>query len=166
MSIRTLALALSLLAAGGAPAAPAATPRAPETIVRALYAREATPTHVRRIFAADLAEAYRKDTSHPDEVGEIDFDWRYGAQDVKITHLKIYRAPPPPSVVGAAASEPPMTVGASFENFAKPYIVFYRFCRTADQAWRIADVSNNGPDERDPWSLRKLLHLDPDKVRC
>lgn len=175
MSVRTLiAVAASLDVAASA------APSDPLVIVNSLYLRKAPPSHVERLFAADLAYAYRKDTGNPNEVGAIDFDWRYDAQDVKISDLKIFWAPPPeasgppPAMTpaqgrGRDAALPPVetpapkAVEASFRNFGKPYAVFYSFCRTARGELRIADVWSQG---RDGWSLRRMLKLDPLRVRC
>lgn len=164
------------LAAG---ATPAPAPSDPLVIVNSLYLRKAPPPHVERLFAADLAAAYRRDTGRPGEVGAIDFDWRYDAQDVKITDLKVFWAPPPADSVpppvttapgkGRGAVLPPVeapvpkAVEASFRNFGEPHAVFYGFCRTARGELRIADVWSPG---RNGWSLRRMLKLDPSRVRC
>ena len=89
MSIRIVIAAI--LAAGAAASNPAAAAGKASLLstVKSLYARKATPTRVRGLFAADLAEAYEKDIGNPGEVGAIDFDWRYGAQDFRITRLHI-----------------------------------------------------------------------------
>lgn len=72
---------IALLAAGAALQGTSTAPPPAVALVRSLYRHEAPPEHVGRFFARDLATAYRKDTGKPGEVGEIDFDWRYGAQD-------------------------------------------------------------------------------------
>lgn len=140
--------------------ASAATP-AEVHLVERLYAREALPPKMGLLFAHDLAAAYRKDTGVPGEVGVIDFDWRYGAQDFQITGLKVEAAP-------LAPGQAPMTdvglVRARFKNFGKPGEVFYRLCLRPGVGWRIADVYSK--DASDPWDLRDMLKLDPDKVRC
>lgn len=181
MSVRTvIAFAALLGTAAGALSAPAATPSEPLVIVNSLYVRKAAPSHVERLFAADLAAAYRKDTSDPNEVGAIDFDWRYDAQDVKITDLKVFWAPPPEmsgpppmmtpgpgkgrgAVLPPVETPAPKAVEASFKNFGKPHAVFYSFCRTARGELRIADVYSPG---RNGWSLRRMLKLDPERVLC
>jgi hypothetical protein len=141
----------------GAPSAP------PEAValVRRLYAHEHTPTYVAGLFARDLARAYRQDTSHPGDVGEIDFDWRFGAQDFQITELKIE---PAPLQRGAMPMADRGEVRATFRNFGKPYEVLYRVCRAQSGAWRIADVSSDTGDDK--WDLRAMLKLDRERVRC
>jgi hypothetical protein len=164
MSIRiamaAIIVAVAVSAAAETPA-PLGAPPAAVQVVRRLYAHKLTPTHVTGVFARDLARAYRKDISHSGEVGEIDFDWRYGAQDFEITELKVEATRLKP---GAMPMADRGEVRATFKNFGKPYEVLYRVCRSAEGGWRIADVSSVG--DADKWDLRQLLHLDPDKVRC
>jgi hypothetical protein len=138
----------------------AASRVSPAVLVRRLYAHVAPPSRVERIFAADLAEAYGRDTGRPGEVGAIDFDWRYGAQDFKISSLKVLELPEPPVIVGAPHV---YWVAARFKNFGKPIEVDYRVCRNAAGAWRIADVKS---DEADRWDLRDILKLPVQPVHC
>lgn len=181
MSAPTAAVLVTLGLAGAAVAAPVAGADAPLVIVNSLYVLKAAPSHVERLFAADLAAAYRKDTGRRGEVGAIDFDWRYDAQDVKITDLKVFWAPPPADTQTPTApwptpqahalapalppveTPPPKAVEAAFRNFGRPHAVFYNFCRTPRGELRIADVYTTG---RDGWSLRRMLKLDPRRVRC
>lgn len=183
MPARTVAVLVTLGLIGGAVAASAsaAGPNAPLVIVNSLYVHKAPPPHVERLFAADLAAAYRKDTGRRGEVGAIDFDWRYDAQDAKITDLKVFWASPPADTPASTAPWPtpqahalapalppvetpaPKAVEAAFRNFGKPHAVFYSFCRDARGEQRIADVYTTG---RDRWSLRRMLKLDPQRVRC
>jgi hypothetical protein len=140
----------------------AAGVRPPAALVRRLYAHKLLPDHVDRQFAHDLARAYHRDTSHPGEVGAIDFDWRYGAQDFQITDLAIVRVPRP-------AGQPPKVdlarVNVSFRNFGKPGLVTYRLCRSPVRGWRIADVSEAGSGA-DAWDLRRMLKLRAAPVDC
>lgn len=156
MSVQAVVVGLAVALQGAA----AATPDQVHMIER-LYARESVPSHVGYLFARDLARAYHKDTSIPGEVGEIDFDWRYGAQDFQITDLKI-------EAVHLKPGQMPMAdrglVRATFKNMGKPGEVIYRLCLRPGVGWRIADVSSK--DAPDPWDLRQMLKLDPDKVRC
>jgi hypothetical protein len=163
MSVSITIAAIFALAAAEAPqplGAPSAPPEAVR-LVKSLYAHERTPTHVAGVFARDLASAYRTDISHPGEVGEVDFDWRYGAQDVQITELKIEAARLKP---GAMPMADRGEVRATFKHIGEPNEVLYRVCRAQRGAWRIADVSSNSGDDK--WDLRQLLKLDPERVRC
>ena len=137
-------------------------PPAAVQVVRRLYAHKLTPTHVAGVFARDLARAYRKDIGHPGEVGEIDFDWRYGAQDFEITELKVEA-----THLDAAGAMPMADRGevrATFKNFGKPYEVLYRVCRSARAGGGSPTCRQSAGTAK--WDLRQMLHLDPDKVRC
>ncbi len=151
MNLRT-AMFLTFLAAMPA-AATAAVPAHQQALalVQSLYHGERTPERVETFFAADLAKAYRKDGSNPDEVGAIDFDWRYGAQDTEITGLAFSQMEGPKAA----------TVTVRFKNFGKPGVVVYELCH-ATRGWRIADVHKSGEDA---WDLRVLLKL-PKEVKC
>ena len=106
---------------------------------------------MRRFFTRDLAQALIKD-SHSDGVGVAnDSDYRYDAQDMKITglHLEDYAD-------GAGTS----VIRAHFNNFGKPDVVTYNLCLHGPNDWRISDVG------MDKDSLRKLLGLTPvDKMK-
>jgi hypothetical protein len=153
MFILTLALMMAVSLGAGV-AASAAPTEAPVAIVQGLYAHEAQPVRVEPLFASDLARAYR-------QAGAIGFDWRYGARAVKITGLNVYTLPSPPVGAGQA---PETIVAVDFHNLGQPRRVFYRFCRTARQQWRIADVQSR--DAPVAWSLRQMLRLDLERVRC
>jgi hypothetical protein len=169
MSVRIIIAAI--FAAGAASAAPATpqpmgaatAPPSAVRLVKGLYAHEAAPTRVAGVFARDLARAFRKDISHKGEVGEIDFDWRYGAQDEEITELKVEAVRLKP---GAMPMADRGEVRATFKNFGRPHEVLYRVCKSPEGGWRISDVSSVGEKADDTWDLRQLLKLDPDKVRC
>ena len=140
------ALAIAVLAA--LVFTPAVALDDPDQLVRALYRPEAAPStrpELNRYFDPDLAGALWKD-SQGEEVGAVDFDFRYDAQDVAITGLaftKTHRN-------GEA------TVTASFANFGKPVRVVYRMC-VRRTGWKITDVSAGDG----VWSLRRMLRLGP-----
>ncbi len=121
-------------------------------LVRSLYRTEAPPPDASAYFSRDLARAYRKDTGHPGEVGAIDFDWRYGAQDTEIGNLEFFNMEGPRTA----------TIRARFRNFGKPGEVVYDLCH-AQRGWRISDVHMAAG--ADSWDLRKMLKL-PAKVDC
>jgi hypothetical protein len=180
VSVRTaIVFIASLGAAAGALSAPAA-PSDPLVIVNSLYAPKAAPSYVERLFAADLAAAYHKDTGRSNEAGAVGLAALARAQDRKITDLKVFWAPspadlgPPPVTTswpgkGRGARLPPVetpapkAVEAAFRRFGKPHAVFYSFCRNVRGELRIADIYSAGPDG---WSLRRRLKLDPERVRC
>ncbi len=136
-------------------AAPATALDDPDQLVRQLYRRDSIPVSnagVDRFFARDLARAMKKDMKSKDEVGVLDFDYRYGAQDFEVTELTFKK-----QAVGNGA-----TVTASFKNFAKAEVVTYRMCIAA-KGWRIADIAGASDEER--WELRKMFKL-PARTVC
>ncbi len=146
MRAMTLAALLALMVS------PAVALDDPDQLVRAIYTRDALPTSERDMawfYAADLKRALKAD-SRPGEVGAIDFDFRYGAQDFDVTGLKF-------SKTGQSSEA---TVAASFVNFGKPMTIVYRMC-LGRTGWKIADVTDGGGE----WRLRALLKL-PSAVRC
>jgi len=120
-------------------------------VVRSLYAPEAAPFPAKPdhdpFFTPELARALKKD-SHPDEVGAVDFDYRYGAQDVQISNLGM-------AAINTLDGE---RVIARFNNFQKPYEVDYDLVLTRE-GWRIADVSAPAQQGDQAWSLRAMLKL-------
>ncbi len=146
-----LGMALCLLA--GSPALAAA----PLDLVRSLYIVENlnfSPVQSAGVFSSDLDTALRKDSSNPGEVGAIDFDYRYGAQDEQIAGLNFIEQ----------IDHDQASVVAVFKNFGKANSVNWTLCRRGDGGWRIADAwSNTGSDT---WDLRDMLKLPHDRFRC
>ena len=120
-------------------------------LIRALYAPSITPFPDKPakdpFFTLDLAKALKAD-SHPGEVGAIDFDYRYGAQDVQLSNLQI-------AAINTLDGE---RVVARFENAEKPYEVDYDLVLTRD-GWRISDISAPAQQGDQAWSLRAMLKL-------
>jgi len=138
-------LVLSLLFA----AAPAAALDDPDQLVRGLYRLKNIPVShagVDRYFSRDLARAMKNDMKSKDEVGVLDFDYRYGAQDFEIKGLTFARQ-------GAGNGA---TVTASFSNFGKRQVVTYRLC-LAPKGWRIAGIAGRSDEEK--WDLRQMFKL-------
>ena len=138
-------------------AAPALALDDPEQMVRGLYHLKNAPiaaAQLDRLFARDLTRAITKDGKSKDEVGALDFDYRYGAQEWKIRGLKV--ATTAKELAGAE-------IEVRFRNFGKPNTVTYRMC-LAKRGWRIADIS--GRSAEDKWSLRDLLKLTKQKIDC
>ena len=148
-----LAASLALAAASsGAQASPG-----PTAVVRSLYSeRNLTfgPYQSARYFSRDLDAALRHDGGNPDEVGAVDFDYRYGAQDLRISGLHLLEE----------VDQDSARVVAVFKNHGKANGVDWVLCRRADGDWHIADASSNtGPES---WDLRALLKLPSAPVRC
>ena len=144
--------ALMLAAAFALAFTPAVALDDPDQLVRALYRPEGAPStrpELNRFFDADLARALWTD-SQGEEVGAVDFDFRYDAQDTEIAGLAFEKAP----------RDNGATVTASFRNFGKPVRVIYRLC-VRGPGWRIAEVSAGDGS----WSLRRMLGLAP-HARC
>ncbi len=153
-----LRVVLAAFLASAALAGFARAAAAPKDVVRALYAERTASVGVDasgRYFAHDLGEAMRKDTSDPQEVGALDFDYRYGAQDLKISGLQILETP---------VDNDSAHVVAVFKNHGKANGVEWTLCRRPNGDWRIADAASSGGEES--WDLRQMLNLPSDRVRC
>ncbi len=151
--LRRLALGvlLSLLACAPAMAS------VPTELVRALYGEaniSLSPAQSTAYFAHDLDVALRADSANPGEVGAVDFDYRYGAQDDQISGLNFIE-----EIDHDSAS-----VVAVFKNFGKANSVNWTLCRRNDGSWRVADAWSNTGSET--WDLRDMLKLARDRVRC
>ncbi len=146
---------------GAAPATAPAPAPAPKlrtdlpglAVIHDLYAPALTPFPEKPaqdpFFTTEVARAL-KAHSHPGRVGAIDFDYRYGAQDVQLTNLQL-------AAVNTLDGE---RVVARFDNAGKPYEVDYDLVLTRD-GWRISDVSAPPQQGDMSWGLRALLKLPP-----
>jgi hypothetical protein len=93
--------------------------------------REKKRAVVDKYFAKPLADLIWKDKqTPPGEMGAIDFDPLYDAQDVGIKKFAVGKA----SVNGDKA-----TVPVTFENYGEKKTVTYQMVRQGD-AWKIADI--------------------------
>ncbi len=132
--------------------APATAQEGADRLVQELYKLESIPTNsgdIDRFFARDLARAIKRDI-RGGEVGETNGgDYRYNAQDFKITDLKFERTT---NRLGGV-------VTVSFKNFDKPETVTYAMC-LARRGWRITDVRPTG------WAMRDALKLPSVPVDC
>lgn len=148
--ISTLGLATLLggIACGSSSIASGAAFQTPSAVVGALYRLRSIPIYPaakRRFFAHDLAAALIFDSRKTGDVGLAnDGDYRYDAQDMQISDLRI--GEPAPSADTAK-------VQVSFHNFGKTETVTYDLCHRHPNDWRIADVT--APSG----SLRALLSL-------
>jgi len=140
--MRTVIVALLL---GTALAVPATAQEGADQLVKALYKLESIPTNsgdIERFFARDMARAIKRDI-RGGEVGVTNGgDYRYDAQEFKITDLKFTRTT---NRLGGV-------VTVSFKNFDKPETVTYAMC-LARRGWRITDVRSTGGSMRDDLKL-------------
>jgi hypothetical protein len=124
----------------------------PQEIVRSLYTEPSAsldPDRSAGYFAADLAGAMQAKRISP-----ASFDFRYGAEDMRISDLHLV----------TDIDHDHARVVAVFKNYGKANSVDWTLCRRADGDWRIADASSNtGPQD---WDLRQLLGLPSGAVRC
>lgn len=102
--------------------------------------------NIYKFFDQKLADLIWKEISGTPEgeVGNLDFDPLYNAQDTGITKFVVGK----PSVQGDAA-----TVVVSFRNFGKPTTIKFEMHK-GEEGWRIANV-NYGNDS----DLIKILSL-------
>ena len=136
----------------------------PEALVRNLYAARKRPatdpffqtkSHARlyKYFMKDLADLIWKDaatSSAKREVGALDGDPLYNAQDMKITAFRI--KPPEYGEGNRDLADVPVT----FKNFGKEQTILFRVERDNHRVWKISDIFYPGnPD--DASSLRKIL---------
>jgi hypothetical protein len=151
---RILAAAAGLFVLAGSGAAHAAME--PKDVVLTLYSEENLSLSAARsqvYFARDLDAALKADTSRPGEVGAVDFDYRYGAQDLQVSGLQLIQE----------VDNDEARVVAVFKNFGKANSVDWTLCRRPTGEWRIADASSNTGAE--DWDLRQMLRL-PTPVHC
>jgi hypothetical protein len=134
----------------------------PQTVVRNLYAaRKSRATdpffqtksraRLDKFFAKELADLIWKDAvAAKGEVGGLDFDPLYNAQDMKITAFRIKR--PMYGEGNLDLADVPVT----FKNFGKEQTILFRLERDKRRAWKITDIFY--PDNEDSASsLTKIL---------
>jgi hypothetical protein len=154
-----IVLLLLLFVPGGTHAAPAAqvkraAAQTPDAVVRELYrVHKKGYGHVfvkegrklqQRFFDENLASLIWKDlTETPqDEVGRLDFDPLYNAQDTRITRFR----------VGAPALEgDKATVPVTFQNYDRKENLKFLMTRTAS-GWKISNI-----DYGEGFDLLKIL---------
>ena len=146
------------------------TPRAqtssatPDALVRSLYTahknRRLDPfsqtkdrTRLDKYFAKDLADLLWKDaktSAENNEVGALDGDPLYNAQDMKITAF-VVKAPQ-----YDAGNRDVADVPVTFKNIGKAETIVFRVERNNSKVWKITDIFyKNNPDSAS--SLRKIL---------
>jgi len=128
---------------------------APETVVQALYkAHDAKKSPffqskdralVDKYFSKPLADLIWKDaTTHTSDVGVIDGDPLYNAQDVEIKDLKIGTGQID------AKNEKKATVNVTFTNFGKPNTIKFEMSAGAE-SWKIDDIVYSPSDSMLKW---------------
>ena len=135
----------------------------PDTLVRDLYAahksRRTDPFQMKgragldKYFAKDLADLIWKDaqtSAANHEVGALDGDPLYNAQDMKIT---AFRVKPPEYGEG---NRDLANVTVTFKNIGKEETVLFRVERDSRKAWKITDIFYPKNDSSSS-SLRKIL---------
>jgi hypothetical protein len=145
------AAALAWLCASGV----AHAQMSPKALVQRLYGEQTVSMSgqdEQRYLANDLSQALKAD-SHPGEVGAIDFDYRYGAQDVQIAGLNILET----------IDNDEAQVVAVFKNFNRPHSVNWKLCKRPGGDWRIYDAWSNTGEE---WDLRQMLRMPPEHGKC
>ncbi|MDQ3801665.1 MAG: YbjP/YqhG family protein [Acidobacteriota bacterium] len=119
----------------------AAQQNTPDALVRDLYKTHSRDSGaildgksrkgIDKYFDKTLADFFWKDlTTHRDEVGVLDFDPFYNAQDIEIKNLKVGE----PKIEGDRA-----TVIVTFQNFDRKESLTYSLARRSG-AWKISDI--------------------------
>lgn len=134
---------------------------APDQIVKNLYAAQKggsgpffqhkNRAAVDRFFMKDFGDLIWKDTEvAKGEVGTINFDPLFNAQDTQITAFKIGK--PEYGEGNADLADVPVT----FKNMRKDETILFRLERDAAKAWKISDIFYPSNPEDAP-SLKKIL---------
>ena len=139
-------------------------PATPDALVKDLYAahknRRTDPffqmkdrLRLQKYFAKDLADLLWKDartSAEKNEVGAIDGDPLYNAQDMKITAFQIK------SPAYGEGNRDVADVPVTFKNFGKEQTILFRVARNSSKFWKITDIVYPGNDTSSS-SLRKIL---------
>jgi len=154
----------NVTATGSSNSEPAATPMsgvgkvnipAPETVVQALYkAHDAQKSPffqskdrglVDKFFSKPLADLIWKDaTTHTSDIGVIDGDPLYNAQDVEIKDFKIGTGQ-----IGEK-NEKKATVNVTFTNFGQPNTIKF-LMSSGPESWKIDDIVYSPSDSLLKW---------------
>jgi len=164
MKIKILLLAALLVSSTSIGAAQTKARINPDTVVRNLYAARKRPAtdpffqtksraRLNKYFTKDLGDLIWKDSvtsAKSKEVGALDGDPLYNAQDMKITAFRI--KPPEYGEGNLNLADVPVT----FKNFGKEQTILFRLERDSTGEWKISDIYYPGnPD--DASSLTKML---------
>ena len=141
---------------------------APDVVVRNLYAarkhRSTDPFFQTKnrvllyaFFAKELADLIWNDavsSARNNEVGKLDGDPLYNAQDMKITAFRI--KPPTYGEGNLDLADVPVT----FKNFGKEETILFRLERNPRRVWKITDIFYPRNDESGS-SLTRILSTAP-----
>lgn len=146
MKIKCLLLAALIFAFGSLVfAQKSANTTAPDAVIRNLYAaHKANPkaffqtksrATLDKYFTKSLADLIWKELKgSKGEVGNLDFDPFYNAQDTKITAFKIGK--PEYGEGNARFADVPVT----FKNFGKTETVLFKLEQSSNKTWKISNV--------------------------
>ncbi len=164
MRIKAILFSLLLMSSSSLSLAQTSAAIGPDTVVRNLYAARKRPAtdpffqtksriRLDKYFTKELGDLIWKDavtSAKSKEVGALDGDPLYNAQDMKITAFRI--KPPQYGEGNANLAD----VAVTFKNFGKEQTVLFRLERNKTGAWRISDIfyPDNGADAS---SLKKML---------
>jgi hypothetical protein len=164
MNRKSLIIAAVVLSLNATAAAQKHARVTPDAVVRNLYATRKRPAtdpffqtksraRLYKYFTKELADLIWKDaasSSAKNEVGALDGDPLYNAQDMKITAFRI--KPPEYGEGNLNLADVPVT----FKNFGKEQTILFRVQRDSHRVWKISDIFYPGnPD--DASSLKKIL---------
>lgn len=122
-----------------------------EQLVRTLNARSTIPetkAEFAKFFATDIAAAFKPEVDLG-EVGSIDYDYRWNAQDFEIADV---------TYATASDGRGRATVTVSYKNFGEAGTTIYDLCRRESGQWRILDVRSGAEPDA---SLRSVLEAGP-----
>jgi len=136
----------------------------PDALVRSLYAahknRRTDPfsqtkdrARLDKYFAKDLADLLWKDaktSAANNEVGALDGDPLYNAQDMKITAFLVK------SPQYGEGNRDVADVPVTFKNLGKQETILFRVERDSSKVWKITDIFYKNNDDASS-SLRKML---------
>jgi hypothetical protein len=164
MRIKIVSLTLLLLSVSSIAVGQSRARLTPDAVVRNLYAARKRPAtdpffqtksraRLDKYFTKELGDLIWKDAvaaAKSKEVGALDGDPLYNAQDMKITAFRI--KPPEYGEGNRDLADVPVT----FKNFGKEETVLFRLERAKTGVWKISDIFYPGnPD--DASSLTKML---------
>jgi len=164
MRVKIISVALLLVSSTSIVVAQPRARMTPDTVVRNLYAARKRPatdpffqtksrTRLDKYFTKELGDLIWQDSvksAKSNEVGALDGDPLYNAQDMKITAFRI--KPPQYGEGNRDLADVPVT----FKNFGKEQTILFRLERNKTGDWKISDIFYPGnPD--DASSLTKML---------